>query len=260
MGGLEIGARETIALMYHAVGDGTEPGADPHYTVGLPRLGEQLALCGQLGGGAISARDWLSGRAGVIVTFDDGHESNYRVAFPLLAASGATADFFVNPAQVGSAGFASWRELAEMAGAGMSIQCHGLDHRHYFTELPPERLRAELGEAKAAIEDEVGREVPLLAPPGGRCPAGRASIAREVGSRHVLSSRPGVIRRGGGTMLGRFAVTARLDAPTLEAWLRGGYGRLRAEARYAVLDLAKRALGDRVYERVRRRLLGTAAS
>src|SRR6516165_8423758 len=102
MGGLEIGARETIALMYHAVGDGTEPGADPHYTVGLPRLGEQLALCGQLGGGAISARDWLSGRAGVIVTFDDGHESNYRVAFPLLAASGATADFFVNPAQVGS--------------------------------------------------------------------------------------------------------------------------------------------------------------
>jgi len=165
MGGLEIGARETIALMYHAVGDGTEPGADPHYTVGLPRLGEQLALCGQLGGGAISARDWLSGRAGVIVTFDDGHESNYRVAFPLLAASGATADFFVNPAQVGSAGFASWRELAEMAGAGMSIQCHGLDHRHYFTELPPERLRAELGEAKAAIEDEVGREVTLLAPP-----------------------------------------------------------------------------------------------
>jgi hypothetical protein len=59
-------------------------------------------------------------------------------------------------------------------------------------------------------------------------------------------------------MLCRFAVTSRLEARLLESWLRGGYGRLAAEARYALLDLAKRALGDGVYERVRRRLLGTA--
>lgn len=258
MGAVEIGGRETIALMYHAVGDGTEPGADPHYTVDLPGLREQLETCARVGGAAVSARDWIGGRHGIIATFDDGHESNYRLAFPLLRASGATADFFVNPAQVGTAGFATWAELAEMAEAGMSIQCHGLDHRTYLTELPPDRLRADLARAKSEIEDRIGHPVTLLAPPGGRCPAGLARVAREVGYTHVLHSRPGVIRRDRGPMLCRFAVTSRLEARLLESWLRGGYGRLAAEARYALLDLAKRALGDGVYERVRRRLLGTA--
>jgi peptidoglycan/xylan/chitin deacetylase (PgdA/CDA1 family) len=260
MGGPEIGARRTIALMYHAVGDGTEAGADPHYTVDLARLGQQLALCGRLGGGAVSARDWIGGRPGVIVTFDDGHESNYRLAFPFLAGSGVTADFFVNPAQVGTAGFASWAELAEMARAGMSIQSHGLDHRRYFTELAPDRLRADLARAKSEIEDRVGRPVTLLAPPGGRCPAGLADIAREAGYLHVLDSRPAVIRRDRGSPFGRFAVTSRLDDRTLESWLRGGRGRLRTQARHALLHAAKRALGDALYERVRRRLLGSSTS
>ena len=118
--------------MYHAVGVDGGPGADPHYTVTAARFGEHIEACCCLGGGALSARDWLEGGAGVIVTFDDGHESNHRVAFPALVATGASADFFVNPAQVGTEGFATWAQLREMAAARMSIQSHGLDHRHYL--------------------------------------------------------------------------------------------------------------------------------
>jgi peptidoglycan/xylan/chitin deacetylase (PgdA/CDA1 family) len=260
MGDPEFGARETIALMYHALGGGTEPGADPHYTVEVSAFREQLAVCARLGGGVISARDWIGGRSGIIATFDDGHVSHHRLALPHLRAAGATADFFVNPAQVGTPGFATWSELAEMAEAGMSIQSHGLDHRVYLTELAPDRLRADLARARAEIEDRVGRPVTLLAPAGGRCPPALERIAREVGYTHVLNSRPGAIRRNHGPTLGRFAVTSRLEPRTVESWVRGGYGRLRAEVRYALLDVAKRALGDGVYERVRGRLLGTSAS
>jgi peptidoglycan/xylan/chitin deacetylase (PgdA/CDA1 family) len=139
--------------MYHAIGDAAGGGAgggvvaanaDPHYTVGRPAFAQQLALCARAAGAVVSARDWLAGRSGVVVTFDDGDVSNHRVAFPMLAEARATADFFVNPAQVGTPGYATWAELREMAENGMSIQSHGLDHGVFLTALPPARLREDL--------------------------------------------------------------------------------------------------------------------
>lgn len=248
----------TIALMYHAVGVEGGPGVDPHYAVALPVFTAHLQACVQQGGAVLCAQDWLGGRSGVVVTFDDGHESNHRVAWPLLAAIGGRADFFINPAQVGTPGFATWAALREMADAGMSIQSHGLDHSHYLTDLSPSRLREELRRARLDIEDHTGHSVTLLAPPGGRCPVGLAGIAREAGYTHVLNSRPVPIHRDSGPTLGRFAVTARLDVPTLESWLRGGSARLMVQARYMLLAGAKRVLGDRTYERMRQGLLGKA--
>jgi peptidoglycan/xylan/chitin deacetylase (PgdA/CDA1 family) len=253
----DAAARDTIALMYHAVGTEAGPGVDPHYAVGAERFVEQIDACLRIGRGAISARDWLAGRDGVIVTFDDGHESNHRTAFPALARVGATADFFVNPAQVGTEGFATWADLREMAAGGMSIQSHGLDHSHYLTALSPTALRSELQRAREEIEANVGKPVRLLAPVGGRCPPRLAEIAGEAGYSHVLDSRPGRIRANGKRTLGRFAVTAGLQLATLESWIRGGRAAVAAEVRYAVLDAAKRLLGDGTYERVRARLLGT---
>lgn len=246
----------TIALMYHAVGVESGPGVDPHYAVTLALFGQHLQLCKREMGGVLSARDWLAGRRGVIVTFDDGHESNHRFAWPALASLEGRADFFVNPAQVGTAGFASWSDLREMADGGMSIQSHGLDHAHYLTELSPLRLRQELRQAKLEIEDHIGHPVTLLAPPGGRCPAHLEQFAREAGYTHVLDSRPAPIRRHRRSTLGRFAVTSKLDLATLDSWLRSDSARLKMQTRYMALAAAKRMLGDRTYEWVRLRLLG----
>lgn len=246
----------SVALMYHALGDAVDPAADAHYTVDVRRFSEQLALCIQVAGAAISARDWLAGRSGAILTFDDGHQSNHHVGMPLLLAAGATADFFVNPAQVGTTGFATWSELREMAEANLSIQSHGLDHRHFLTELSPLRLRDELRRARLEIQERVGRPVTLLAPAGGRTPARLLQVAQEVGYTHVLNSRPGTIHRGQAGMLPRLAVTAKLDSATLESWLRQGSALLSAQVRYSVLGLAKAVAGDNLYQSVRRRLLG----
>jgi len=252
----------SIAVMYHALRacPGDDAGADPHYTVGLARFRQQLAACARLGGGAVSAREWVAGREGVVVTFDDGHASNYRLGFPALLTAGLRADFFVNPVQVGTPGFASWSELREMSQAGMSIQSHGLDHRTYLTALPPRRLRDELRRARLEIEDHVGCPVMLLAPPGGRAPAGLPRIAAEVGYTHVLGSVPAPLRRGSRNMLGRFAITADFDEAAFESLLRGGAARARAQVRHAVLQLCKRTLGDGLYERVRETLLGSSSA
>jgi peptidoglycan/xylan/chitin deacetylase (PgdA/CDA1 family) len=258
----------SIAVMYHALSaqPGDDDGADPHYTVGLERFREHLTACVRLGGGAVSAREWLAGRDGVVVTFDDGHASNHRLGLPALLAAGLRADFFVNPAQVGTAGFATWSELREMSDAGMSIQSHGLDHRTYLTALSPARLRDDLRRARLEIEQHVGCPVSLLAPPGGRAPAGLSRIAGEVGYTHVWGSQPAPLRRdgrsslGGVRTLGRFAITADFDLATFESLLRGGPARTRAQVRHAILEMAKRTLGDGLYERVRETLLGSSSA
>lgn len=246
------------ALMYHALGGEHSPaaGQDMHYSIPAARFDAHLQLLQRIAGGATSARDWLSGsfESEALLTFDDGHLSNFTIALPLLAKHNAHADFFVNPGLVGSNGFASWAQLAEMAAADMSIQSHGWNHR-YFTELSSAELREDLTRSRQVIEDRIGGAVALLAPPGGRMPPNLVDIARECGYTHVLGSQPGRIVDTRKPLLPRMAVTANLDEATLGEWLDGrGIG--RARLRYATLGLAKRALGDRGYERLRSRLLG----
>ena len=193
----------------------------------------------------------------MILTFDDGHVSNHRLAFPALRKRAMRADFFVNPGRIGEAGLASWSDLREMATEGMSIQSHGWNHT-YFTDLAPAELRQDLLRSRNLIEDKIGQPVSLLAPPGGRMRPDLPELARECGYRHVLSSQPGRIATRA-PLLPRMAVTASLDEITIAGWI-GGRGIARARARYTVLGLAKRALGDRRYERVRERLLGRSGS
>lgn len=246
--------RQAVALMYHALSQGAPPpGQDPHYTLDEARFRAQLRRIATAGGGAC-ARDWLADAASerVLLTFDDGHVSNHWVAFPALAESGMRADFFVNPGNVGSAGYASWQDLREMSDAGMSIQSHGHDHV-YLTTLDPRTLRDRLRAARQRIEDGVGAPVTLLAPPGGRMPADLAAIARECGYRHVLSSRPGRIADvRPAHVLPRLSVTAAIDERRFAAWIAGDAMALaREQFRYGALALAKRVLGDARYERMR---------
>lgn len=240
--------------MYHALSQGaTPPGQDPHYTLDEARFRAQLLEIVVAGGGAC-ARDWLADAADerVLLTFDDGHVSNHRIAFRLLVEHGMRADFFVNPGNVGSAGYASWQDLREMSDAGMSIQSHGHDHV-YLTTLDARTLRDRLRAARQRIEDGVGAPVTLLAPPGGRMPADLAAIARECGYRHVLSSRPGRISGGEyAYVLPRMSVTAAIDERRFAAWIEGDTTAIaRERLRYGALALAKRVLGDARYERMR---------
>ena len=251
-------ARPAVALMYHALSQGAvPPGQDPHYTLDEARFRAQLRRIDAAGGGTC-ARDWLADAATqrVLLTFDDGHVSNHRIAFPALVEHGMRADFFVNPGNVGKAGYASWQDLREMSDAGMSIQSHGYDHV-YLTTLDARTLRDRLRAARERIEDGVGAMVTLLAPPGGRMPQGLAAVARECGYRHVLSSRPGRIAGGSHAhVLPRLSVTTVIDERRFAAWVTGDAMTIaREQVRYGALALAKRLLGDARYERMRAQAL-----
>lgn len=255
-----------LVLMFHGIDGPRSRGAgyaaDPHYTVEASRFREMLDALGETGRAVGSARDLIDvddHRGQVWLTFDDGDASNALEALPALAAKGMKADFFVNPARVGRRGFLDWAALRDLSDAGMSIQSHGHTHT-YFTALDRDALIEELRVSKARLEEGLGRPVTLLAPPGGRVPAGLVPLARSLGYRAVLDSTPGLVRRRDGReALPRVAVTGHHDATTVRRWAEHPVAALRPlRLRHAVLGAAKAFLGDARYERWRHRALGTS--
>ena len=108
--------------------------------------------------------DFLEGRQAlparsVVITIDDGYESVYRHAYPLLKKHGFPATLFVYTDFVGIGDGLNWAQLQEMAASGLvDIQAHSKTHRN-LTERQPgetdERYRA-------AIETELRTPRELL--------------------------------------------------------------------------------------------------
>ncbi len=114
----------------------------------------------------------------VVITVDDGWESFYRHAFPLLQKHRVPATLFVTTDLIGSREGLSWAQLREMAQSGLvDIQAHTKSHRHLSDRLPGEsdtawqrNLATELRQPRQLLERQladVGVKVQHLAYPFG---------------------------------------------------------------------------------------------
>lgn len=115
----------------------------------------------------------------VVLTFDDGYESVYTEAFPLLERFGATATVFLiadhvgrhndwpgHVSPVGRQPLMSWAQVAEMQRAGHRFEAHTCTHPD-LTRLAPGAARDELRRGQAILEDRLGAAVRHLAYPYG---------------------------------------------------------------------------------------------
>jgi peptidoglycan/xylan/chitin deacetylase (PgdA/CDA1 family) len=126
--------------------------------------------------------DLILGRApfpsrAVVLTFDDGYQSMYEAAFPILQLHRFTATVFLTvgrgrtgpddalPSMNGRR-MLRWREIRAMHESGISFGAHTLTHPD-LTRLPAARARAEIWESKARIEDALGAPVTTFAYPYG---------------------------------------------------------------------------------------------
>jgi peptidoglycan/xylan/chitin deacetylase (PgdA/CDA1 family) len=68
----------------------------------------------------------------VVITFDDGYESVYRHAYPVLRRLGLPATLFVYTDFIGAGGDAlNWSQLQELAASGLvDVQAHSKSHRN----------------------------------------------------------------------------------------------------------------------------------
>jgi peptidoglycan/xylan/chitin deacetylase (PgdA/CDA1 family) len=114
-----------------------------------------------------------------VITFDDGFESVYSEAFPLLQQYGWPATVFLTVGAHGTRSrterlpsldgrqMLSWVEAAEMLRGGVTFGAHTLTHPD-LTRLPASRVEVEVRESKSIIEDALATRVAAFAYPFGR--------------------------------------------------------------------------------------------
>ena len=246
----------TPYLMYHRIG--APDGRLDRYTVSEASFRAQLNylhLCNfeVLSVGAALARP-TNGRPRVVLTFDDGCDTDLLTAAPLLADHGFGATFYVVPGLFGQPGYLTEDGVRELARMGFEIGSHSLTHK-YMSDLDDVELATEVNGSKRRLEDLLARRVRHFACPGGRCTTRVVSAVRAAGYESLATSVVGVnAARCNPFWLRRLDVQ---HGTSLEAFTRlcRGQGLAERRVREFVLGTAKSVLGNGRYDKVRRALL-----
>lgn len=119
----------------------------------------------------------------VILTFDDGWESQYRYAFPILKKHNDTATFFIFTNAIDHKHFLTWPQIKELVAAGMTIGDHTKSHPYLYKITGKDKLRQEIIESRKILESNLGKKIDIFAYPFGHFNEEIMAILKEDGFR-----------------------------------------------------------------------------
>jgi len=206
--GTLLGKRYPFVLCYHGIGPISASG-DPlrlfvsgdlfrHHLDVIQQQGYRLLAVSELWQLIRSGCD--AGHSGSI-TFDDGLTRTVQEAVPILLERGLPCSMFVSTGLLGKphpdiegARIMSAPEVVELAGVGVEIGAHSVDHAH-LDELSYLDTLDQLRRSKAVLEDLIGKPVTSMAYPYGRASEQTIRAAREAGYELAcVCSGPGAWR------------------------------------------------------------------
>ena len=243
-------------LMYHNLaqeGSGND-------TISVQRFEEHLAALQDAGYTTITFQDLLAyveqgtelPEKPILLTFDDGYESNYTLAYPLLQQYQMKATIFVIGVSMGKDTYKdtgqamiphfTQEQAAEMEASGLvAIESHGYD-MHEVQGRDPEPIRvgilpredesewdyaAFLQEDCQAMTDLLGKTPGVLAYPYGYASELSEVVLHEMGiyATVTIEEKINTIVKGlpqSLRQMGRFYMTEAISAPELLSMLSGG--------------------------------------
>lgn len=169
-------------LMYHAVLDARTPLATPirvfeSQMAWLHKRGYQAITFGSLVRGLEQHRQFPAHT--VCLTFDDGFQSIYDHAFPILRDYGFAATVFLvsafcgkvnrwpgQPASIPTMPLMDWDQIRALDRQGIEIGSHSMTHPR-LDQLPPPTLEEEIAGSKELIESRLGHPIDVFAYPYG---------------------------------------------------------------------------------------------
>ena len=138
----------------------------------------------------------------IILTFDDGYDDNYSVAFPIMKQFEFKAVIYMVTDPLRRNNF--WdadeprlplmtkRHMREMVDAGFEFGSHTVTHPN-LTSVSSHRMKKELEESKRMIEQQTGRSVLSFAYPYGAVNAEAKKAVEESGYDFAVAADSGPI-------------------------------------------------------------------
>jgi peptidoglycan/xylan/chitin deacetylase (PgdA/CDA1 family) len=215
-----------IILCYHIV----ESPQDPRMEISRETFQQQMRYLATTGYSVIPLRDlydFVTGKKAsipknaIVITIDDGWRSTYTEVFPEMKKRHFPFTVFLYPRIIGQTSHAmNWKQVREMADAGVDIQSHTLSHpfltRRRQGQLDEkaygEWLQKELAESKRILEQETGKTVEFVAYPYGDYDHTVTATALRAGYSGGLTCDYGPVRRGSDPLrMRRVAIDKRID-------------------------------------------------
>lgn len=251
--------RGVPVLMYHALEDTARPSGavdgEIGYVVDAEVFRRQLEFLSQAGYRTLLLEEVAGNKAekAVVITFDDGHESNHTLALTLLKEYGFKAEFFITTDWVGTGHYLTISQLEALRQEGMGIGSHGASHR-FLSDLTPAALERELIGSRDFLHAVTGAQPRAISTPGGRFDAGVAARAAAAEYHYFCTSVPGLfIGRAANGIITVPRVAVRRDTPLDRfAKMAAGDPVLYAAAwiRYLALNTVKKVLGNALYAKL----------
>lgn len=101
----------------------------------------------------------------VVLTFDDGWQSQYDNALPLLKKYADTATFAIYTDAIGGKTYMNWDEVLALDHSGMQIASHSKSHPMLTKISDPKKLDAEIAGSKKTIESHLGHSIDVFVYP-----------------------------------------------------------------------------------------------
>jgi peptidoglycan/xylan/chitin deacetylase (PgdA/CDA1 family) len=101
----------------------------------------------------------------IVITFDDGHQSVYDNAFPIMKKLGMVGVVYIVANRLQSKDFMDVAELKEMIDSGWEVGAHSMTHADLT--LNHGNLRSEILDSRLTLESALGVHVPTFAYPFG---------------------------------------------------------------------------------------------
>ena len=188
-----------------------------------------------------------------VITFDDGHLSQYTHGLPVLDGQGMKAIFFVTAGMTGRRkSYMGWEHLRELVTLGHEVQSHGWSHE-MLTRCPSDKLIEELQCSKYSLEDRLGTRVDAISMPGGRWNKAVLDQCGQAGYTRLYTSdayaRP--ILCDNISILGRCMIRRGMSDRDLIRLLDSQEAKFSSEKTLFQLKRSARLiLGDTVYHRL----------
>jgi peptidoglycan/xylan/chitin deacetylase (PgdA/CDA1 family) len=180
------------------------------------------------------------------ITFDDGAESDYKLAFNILKKYNIKASFYIITNKINSKGCLSKNEIIQMYKYGMNIGSHTHSHAK-LSLLNSHEIYQELYKSKKILEDILGSKVISISVPGGFYNDEVISIAKEIGYEIILTSDIG-FNNFKSNILKRNAIKENMNFSKV---LNSGLYLKIFALRYSLLKIIKKLIGNKSYEKIK---------
>lgn len=193
----------------------------------------------------------------IVITLDDGHESDFRIALPILREFHFKATFFITTDWINKPGYLKKDQIRRLRQEGMSVQSHAKTHR-FLDEMNNGEVFSELSESKNVLEDVLGEKVSFISFPGGRFNRNVIECAKAVNYFAAFCSRPFYLRKLNGIhLIGRCMIKHSDDRGNFERVMRmNRVDKLKEEAAYIGKVVLKKLLGNRSYYYIWKQYIG----